>query len=133
MHHMIFVNLPVADVERSREFFGKLGYSFNEEFCQEGVAASLALGENLFAMLLSRDHFATFHSGATAEPGTHEVLTALSANSRGEVDQLVDAAVAAGATEGRTQEMGEFMYGRSYADLDGHIWEIMWMDPTAAA
>ena len=127
-HQMIFVNLPVADTDRSREFFTALGYAFNEEMCQSGMALSLELGPNLFAMLLQRDFFNRFHQAQLAQPGQHEVLTCLSAESRDAVDDLVDRAIAAGGSEVRAEENGDFMYGRSYADLDGHIWEIMWMD-----
>lgn len=127
-HQMIFVNLPVADTNRSRTFFTALGYAFNEEMCQDGTALALELGPNLFAMLLQRDFFNQFHKAQLAQPGHHEVLTCLSADSREAVDDLVDRAVAAGGAQVRAEEGGDFMYGRSYADPDGHIWEIMWMD-----
>lgn len=127
VHQMIFINLPVADPERSREFFSALGYAFDEEMCNEGALA-LELGPNHYAMLLKTEFFAGFHDAQVAEPGQHEVLTCLSAENRAEVDDLVDRAIAAGAHQVRAEEHGEFMYGRSYADLDGHIWEIMWMD-----
>lgn len=127
-HQMIFVNLPVADVGRSKEFFTSLGYGFNEEMCQADTAAALEIGPNIYAMLLGREFFGQFHTGDVAEPGQHEVLTCLSASSRADVDDLVDRAVAAGATEIRNEQNADFMYGRSFADLDSHIWEILWMD-----
>ena len=130
-HQMIFVNLPVADVARSREFFTALGYGFDEEMCNDGALA-LELGPDHYAMLLSRDFFAQFHNGPVAEPGQVEVLTCLSAASRDEVDAVVDAAVAAGGRQVRREEYGDHMYGRSYSDLDGHVWEIMWMDVEGA-
>ncbi|MGB7449461.1 MAG: VOC family protein [Ornithinimicrobium sp.] len=126
-HQMIFVNLPVADPQRSREFFTALGYGFNEEMCN-GEALALELGPNLFAMLLHRDFFARFHDESVAGRGQHEVLTCLSAPSREEVDDLADRAVQAGGRDVRTDQQGDFMYGRSFTDLDGHVWEIMWMD-----
>lgn len=127
MHDMIFVNLPVADIARSRTFFTDLGYSFNEDFC-DGKALALVLGESQCAMLLETSWFATFHDAGTADATKQkECLVALSARSKDEVDTLVDKAVSLGATEGRTQDLG-FMYGRSYDDLDGHTWEIIWMD-----
>ncbi|XVX18912.1 VOC family protein [Actinomycetota bacterium] len=130
-HQMIFVNLPVADLDRSREFFTTLGYAFNERFC-DGNALSLEIGPNIHAMLLRRDFYDTFHGKETADAtAVSGCLLALDAPSRDGVDKLVDAAVAAGATEGRTQDHG-FMYGRSYDDLDGHTWEVIWMDPQAA-
>ncbi|MDO5698033.1 MAG: glyoxalase [Dermatophilus congolensis] len=130
-HHMVFVNLPVADLARSREFFTAIGYTFDERMC-DGNALGLQLGPNIYAMLLGREFFATFHNAETATPGKHEVLTCLSAGSREEVDAIVDRAVAAGGTQVNATEQGGFMYGRSYADLDGHIWEILWMDVTGA-
>jgi predicted lactoylglutathione lyase len=132
-HRMIFVNLPVADVARSRAFFTQVGYSFDERMCN-GSALAVELGPNIYAMLLQRGYFGQFHDDAVADPGQTEVLTCLSADSREHVDALVDAAVAAGGRDVRTEDYGgsDFMYGRSYADLDGHIWEIMWMDVAAA-
>lgn len=129
-HQMIFVNLPVADIERSREFFTSLGYAFNDEMCTADVL-SLELGPQLYAMLLQTERFNDFHDAQVATPGHHEVLTCLSVEGRADVDELVDRAVAAGGRDIRTEEMGDIMYGRSYADLDGHIWEIMWMDYAA--
>lgn len=131
-HRMAFLNLPVADVARSRAFFTALGYGFDEGMCADGALA-LELGPDLFAMLLSREHFGQFHGGTVAEPGHVEVLTCLAAESREQVDAVVDAAVAAGGRQVRREELGDVMYGRSYADLDGHIWEIMWMDVERAA
>lgn len=127
VHQMIFVNLPVADPQRSREFFTSLGYGFNEEMCNEGALA-LELGPHHYGMLLQTDFFGQFHDAQVAQPGQHEVLTCLSAETRQEVDDLVDRAISAGGRAVRTEEQGDFMYGRSYADLDAHIWEIMWMD-----
>jgi len=125
-HSMIFVNLPVEDVAASREFFTRVGYSFDEQMCN-GSGLAVQLGPRHFAMLLQRDFFAGFHTARTAARGDLEVLTCLSADSREEVDLVVDRAVTAGGVEGRGQDEG-FMYGRTYTDLDGHVWEIMWMD-----
>lgn len=126
-HQMVFLNLPVADPQRSREFFEALGYGFNDEMCDRNAVA-VELGPNHYAMLLQTDFFAQFHDAKQAQPGHHEVLTCLSAESRADVDDLVDRAVAAGGRNIRTEENGDYMYGRSYVDLDDHIWEIMWMD-----
>lgn len=130
-HQMVFVNLPVDDLARSREFFTTVGYEFDERMCND-MGLGVKLGENIYAMLLGRDFFASFHKAETAENGKHEVLTCLSATGREEVDTIVDRAVGAGGTEIGTSEQGDFMYGRSYTDLDGHIWEILWMDVTGA-
>lgn len=132
MHKMIFVNLPVVDLDRSRDFFESMGYSFNDNFC-DGNALALVLGDAIVAMLLQRDTYQTFvPQKAVVDPLTSSgSIVCLSAESREDVDRLVDKAMAAGATAGDTEEHG-FMYGRSFFDLDGHAWEIMWMDPAAA-
>lgn len=131
MHPMIFVNLPVADVERSRKFFAGLGYSFNENFSNDRCV-TLVLGENQFAMLTQRDVFDALHLAETADASkTKECVICLGVESRECVDTLVDGALAAGATAGDTDDE-DFMYGRSYHDLDGHSWQIFSMTPAAA-
>ena len=130
VHQLIFENLPVADVSASRKFFTDAGYSFNEQFCDDR-SSCMVLGDSHYAMLLNREFFGGFTDKPVSDArAMTEVLVCLSANSRQEVDALVDRAVASGGTEGRSEDHG-FMYGRSYADLDGHIWEILWMDPSA--
>ncbi|GAB11482.1 hypothetical protein GOARA_074_00020 [Gordonia araii NBRC 100433] len=130
MHDMIFVNLPVTDLERSREFFTGLGYHFDDRFSDEN-AASLVLGDAIVAMLLKHDFYKTFTDKQIVDAkSTSGCLIALSAKSRDEVDTLVDKAIAGGATAGRSEDHG-FMYGRAFDDLDGHTWEIMWMDEAA--
>ena len=99
--------------------------------CNDGALA-LELGPDHYAMLLGGEFFGQFHKGPIAEPGHAEVLTCLSASSREEVDAIVDAAVAAGGRQVRKEEYADYMYGRSYSDLDGHVWEIMWMDVEGA-
>ena len=131
MHPMIFVNLPVADVERSRKFFASLGYSFNESFSNDSCV-TLVLGENQFAMLTQRDVFDALHPAETADASkTKECVVCLGVESRECVDTLVDGALAAGATAGDTDDE-DLMYGRSYHDLDGHSWQIFSMMPAAA-
>lgn len=130
MHQMIFVNLPVADLDASRAFFSKVGYAFNEQFSDD-KALCLMLGDNLFAMLLRRDFFAGFTPRPVADAtATSEVLVALSAASREDVDSIVGRALDAGGSEVRDPMDEGFMYARAYADLDGHIWEVLWMDPS---
>lgn len=131
MHKMIFVNLPVTDLDASRTFFTSMGYEFNENFC-DGNALALVLGDSIVAMLLQRDLYQTFVHGRTVgDPHTTSAaIVCLSADGRDEVDAIVDRAMAAGATAGDTEDHGH-MYGRSFYDLDGHAWEIMWMDPAA--
>jgi predicted lactoylglutathione lyase len=131
MHTMIFVNLPVADIERSRKFFAGLGYSCNGSFSNDSCV-TLVLGENQFAMLTQRDVFDSLHPAETADASkTKECVVCLGVESRECVDSLVDAALAAGATMGDTDDE-DFMYGRSYHDLDGHSWQIFSMMPAAA-
>ncbi|MEU6735077.1 VOC family protein [Streptomyces physcomitrii] len=128
---MIFVNLPVGDVERAKEFFSALGFAINAQFSTEDVA-SVVISDTIVAMMHSPAHYAQFTKKEIADArSTSEVLVALSAESREKVDELVGKALAAGATDNdRTQDYG-FMYGRSFDDLDGHTWEVMWMDPAA--
>lgn len=130
-HQMIFVNLPVADLGRSREFFTGLGYAFDERVCNE-QGLGLMLGPDSYAMLLTHEFFASFHRGQIAAPDQREVLICLSMESADDVDRLVDAALDLGGTEVRPGVTTDFMHGRSYADLDGHVWEIMWMDVALA-
>ena len=132
MHRQIFVNLPVRDVARSKAFFTGLGYAFNPQFSDD-KALCLVLGENLYAMLLAEPFFQTFTKKpvADARAGT-EVLVCLSCDSRAEVEGLVAKALAAGATAPNAPQDHGFMYGHGFEDLDGHVWELMWMDPNAA-
>ncbi|MGJ3509001.1 VOC family protein [Enemella sp. A6] len=132
MHQMVFINLPVSDLNRSREFFTALGYTFDEKVCQDGTSLGVILGPNMYAMLLDRKFFDSFHDARTAEPGRHEVITCLTAESREQVDTHVEKALAAGATAVRAEEQGDWMFYRSFADPDGHLWEIMWMDDAKA-
>ncbi|MFH7338783.1 VOC family protein [Streptomyces sp. MB22_4] len=127
---MIFVNLPVSDLDASKKFFTALGYSINPQFTNDD-AASVVISDTIVAMLLTKPFYATFTKKEIADATTtSEVLVCLSAESREKVDELVDKALAAGGTQGPTQDHG-FMYGRSFDDLDGHTWEVMWMDPAA--
>ncbi|MGW6952525.1 VOC family protein [Streptomyces xanthophaeus] len=128
---MIFVNLPVKDLEASKAFWGKLGYSFNAQFSDENTA-SMVISDTIVAMLLAEARYKDFtHKVIADATKTSEVLLCLSAESRTKVDELVDGALAAGATEPRPAQDHGFMYGRAFDDLDGHTWEIMWMDPAA--
>lgn len=128
---MIFVNLPVNDLDASKKFFTGLGYSINAQFSDEN-AASVVISETIVAMLLTKPFYSTFTKKEIADATTtSEVLICLSAESRDKVDELVEKAVAAGGTASdKVQDMG-FMYGRAFDDLDGHTWEVVWMDPSA--
>ncbi|MEU6295446.1 VOC family protein [Streptomyces erythrochromogenes] len=126
---MIFVNLPVKDLEASKAFWSKLGYSFNAQFTDENCA-SMVISDTIVAMLLAEARYKDFtHKEIADATKTSEVLLCLSAESRTAVDELVDGALAAGATEPRPAQDHGVMYGRAFDDLDGHTWEIMWMDP----
>lgn len=126
----IFVNLPVRDLKRSVAFFTKLGYAFDVRFTDEN-ATCMILGENLFAMLLVHPFFETFSDKpiADATKGT-EVLIALSLESREAVDRIVKQALSAGARRYAEPKDHGFMYQWGFEDLDGHIWEYLWMDAT---
>ena len=134
MAQMIFVNLPVADLARSRAFFAALGWRFDERFCDEGGALmGVGNSDTIHAMLLTHDKFREFTSKSIADTRTStEVLLAISRDSREEVDALLDKALAAGAAEPRPVQDYGFMYGRAFEDPDGHTWEVMWMDVEAA-
>src|SRR4051812_21363059 len=131
MARMIFVNLPVRDLPRAKEFFAALGFGFDSRFTND-AAASLVIEEgSIYAMLLTEPFFKGFlpKPMVDAREAT-EVLVCLSAESREAVDGMLAKALAAGATEPRPAQDHGMMYGRCFHDLDGHVWEIMWMDPS---
>jgi uncharacterized protein len=125
----IFVNLPVRDLNRSVEFFTQLGYSFNPQFTDE-TATCMIVSDTIYVMLLTHEKFKVFTPKAIADAHTSsEVLLCLSCESREQVDAMVGKAVAAGgATYSDAQDHG-FMYAHGFQDLDGHIWELMFMEP----
>ncbi|EDY44303.1 VOC family protein [Streptomyces sp. SPB074] len=128
---MIFVNLVVNDLDRAKKFFTDLGFRLNEQFTDEQTA-SVVISDTIVTMLHTRERFAQFtpEGKSPADAGaTTEVLLALSARSREEVDMLADRALASGGSPAREAEDHGFMYGRSFADPDGHVWEVVWMDP----
>jgi predicted lactoylglutathione lyase len=131
MSTKIFVNLPVKDLQRSIDFFKGLGYAFNPQFTDE-TAACMVISDDIYTMLLTEAKFREFTPKEIADASrTTEVLTCLSAESRARVDELVGKALELGGSEAREPMDYGFMYGRSFNDLDGHIWEIMYMDPSA--
>lgn len=128
MVKQIFVNLPVRDLEATREFFGKLGFTFNEQFTDEN-ATCMVIGENLYVMLLVESFFQTFTAKEIVDATQRvEVLNALSVESREEVDEFLEKGLAAGGTEPREPQDRGFMYSRALQDLDGHVWEFFYMD-----
>ncbi|WGD50626.1 VOC family protein [Bradyrhizobium sp. CB1650] len=133
MPKMIFVNLPVTDLKRATAFYEAVGAVKNPQFSDE-TASCMVISETIFVMLLTHDKFRQFTPKAIADAKTtSEVLICLSADSRDAVDEIIGKAEASGGTAdpGPKQDFG-FMYGRSFEDPDGHIWEVMWMDVAAA-
>jgi uncharacterized protein len=127
----IFVNLPVKDLRKSMDFFTQLGFSFNMQFTNH-QAAALVIGENIYAMLLIEERFKDFTKKEIADAKkTTEVLIAIDADSREAVDDLVRKAVAAGGTLYADPQDHGWMYGHSFADPDGHQWEVLYMDEAA--
>ncbi len=133
MSKLIFVNLPVADLERSTSFYQAVGAEKNERFC-DSTASCMVFSETIHAMLLTHDKFRQFTPKKVANAKeTSEVLICISADSRDDVDAMVGKASAAGAVVDPCPKQDHgFMYGRSFEDPDGHIWEVMWMDVAAA-
>ena len=124
---MIFVNLPVSDLPASQAFFTELGFAFNAAFSDD-QAACMVVDQNIFVMLLVKERFADFVTGEISDATTAtEVITCLSADSRQQVDDLVAKAIAAGGKPWRPAVEDGPMYGGSFQDLDGHVWELMHM------
>lgn len=129
----IFVNLPVKDLAKSKAFFTSLGYTYNAHFTND-KAACMIISDHIFVMLLTEEFFKTFVPNGIADTGKGtESIICLSAGSREAVDEMIRKATAAGGTTYREPQDHGFMYGQGFQDLDGHLWEIMWMDPAAAS
>nr|WP_245885296.1 VOC family protein [Kineococcus rhizosphaerae] len=129
---MVFINQPVADKERSKAFFTALGFSLNPQF-EDDTTACVVIEENIIVLVHEPEKWKQFLHGDPAPQGTTESMVALSASSRQECDDLKAAALANGGAEyGPTQDYG-WMYGISFLDPDGHVWEASWMDLEAAA
>jgi predicted lactoylglutathione lyase len=127
----LFVNLPVKDLARSMGFFEALGFGFNPQFTDE-KAACMIISEEAYVMLLNEAFFKTFTKKEIANTATHtEGIFALSCTSREEVDALVKKALAADGKPAQAPVDHGFMYYHSFCDLDGHHWEVLWMDPAA--
>lgn len=126
----IFVNLPVKNLKQSIEFFTQLGFQFNPQFTDE-TATCMIVSEDIFVMLLTYEKFKTFTPKTICDATkSTEVLVCLSAESREAVDERVHKAVAAGGTTYNEPQDHGFMYGHGFQDLDGHIWELMYMKPS---
>lgn len=134
MSRMIFVNLPVEDLEASKAFYADLGFRNEPKFSND-AAAMMVLSDTISVMLLTKPFYATFTSKPIADAhATSAVLLCISCDSPAEVDRITDAAGTNGGTADVSpkQDCGGMMYGRSFEDPDGHIWEPMWMDPAFA-
>jgi predicted lactoylglutathione lyase len=133
MAREIFVNLPIKNMERSKAFFGALGFTFNPQFTNEQGACMVIEDGSIYAMLLVEPFFQGFTKKPIADASkSTEVLICLSCASRAEVDELVKKALAAGGTAPNAPQDHGFMYGHGFQDPDGHLWELMYMDPNAA-
>jgi predicted lactoylglutathione lyase len=131
MAHNIFINLPVRDLRKAMDFFGQLGFTFNAQFTDE-TAACMIVSENIFVMFLTENKFKTFTPKQIGDATkSTEVLLCLSSASRDEVNEMVRKAVSAGGTTYREPEDHGFMYGHGFQDLDGHLWELAFMEPSA--
>ena len=131
MPTQIFVNLPVKDLNRSVQFFTKLGYTFNPQFTNE-TGTCMIVADNIFVMLLVESFFQTFTPKPVCDATkTTEAIVCLSAESRAKVDEQVSKAVAAGGSTYKEPQDHGFMYGHGFQDPDGHIWELVYMDPSA--
>ena len=131
MTRMIFVNLPVKSIGASREFFGRLGFGFNPQFSDEHVGC-MVVDDNIFVMLLEEERFRDFVNGEICDAQrSTEVLTCLSAGSRQEIDDTVRTALEAGGKPWKEPLQEGPMYGWSFQDLDGHVWELLHMEQPA--
>jgi hypothetical protein len=127
----IFVNLPVKDPKKSMEFFTKLDFTFNSQFTDE-TAACMVVSEDIYVMLLTQEKFKTFTPKAICDATkSTEVLVCLSCESRENVNDMVRKAVGGGGTTYNEPQDHGFMYGHGFQDLDGHIWELIYMEPSA--
>lgn len=127
----IFVNLPVKNLSKSIEFFTRLGYTFNPQFTDE-TATCMVVSEDIYIMLLTEEKFKMFTKKEIADATkSTEAIICLSADSREKVDEMINKALEAGGTTPNEKQDYGFMYGWGYQDLDGHLWEVMWMDPGA--
>lgn len=132
MSHKLFVSLPIKNLERTTAFFKALGFTFNPKFTGE-QAACMLIGEHAYAMLLVEPFFKTFTKREICDTATHvEGAFGLTCESRTEVDAMVEKALAGGGKEPDPPQDHGVMYSRSFEDLDGHHWEVLWMDPKAA-
>ncbi|MBM7620724.1 putative lactoylglutathione lyase [Bacillus tianshenii] len=129
----IFVNLPVKNLDETIEFFSKIGFEFNPQFTDEN-ATCMVISENIFAMLLVEDYFRSFTKKDISDTAkSSEVIIALTANSREEVDEIVNRAFEAGGKPSNDPQDHGFMYGWGFEDINGHLWEVFYMQQGTAS
>jgi predicted lactoylglutathione lyase len=125
----LFVNIPVKDLERTKEFWTLVGFAFEPKFTDKN-AACMIIGKDLYAMMLTEEFFQSFTKKPIPDPSRGpEAILALSVSGRKEVDALADKALAVGGARANAPYDHGFMYGRSFLDPDSHMWEVFWMDP----
>jgi predicted lactoylglutathione lyase len=123
----LFINLPVKDITKTREFFTSLGFTYEYQFT-DNKALCLIINDDSYIMLLEESYFQTLSKKKLADSKkTAEVIISISAPTRNRVNEMVDKAIAMGGAEARNPDGIGFVYGRSFKDLDGHIWEVLWM------
>ncbi|RYD37020.1 MAG: glyoxalase/bleomycin resistance/extradiol dioxygenase family protein [Verrucomicrobiaceae bacterium] len=131
MNRLIFINLPVKDLQRAKDFFKALGFDHNPQFSDD-TGACIVISEVIHVMVLTEEKFRTFSPNPISDArSATEVLIALSCSSREEVDELFNKALAAGGSTWREPQDHGFMYGQSFQDPDGHVWEVYYMDMAA--
>ena len=129
MEKTVFINLPIKELQRSRDFFTALGYTFNEDWCSDKNLA-MNVSENIKIMLLMQEKFKEFTQKKLIDPHVQiQVLNTLSYSKKEDVDAIIEKAVKAGGKEVRQKKDHGFMYEGAYEDLDGHVWEAVWMNP----
>ncbi|QHT62152.1 VOC family protein [Paenibacillus lycopersici] len=129
----IFINLPVKDIKKSVTFFNEVGFGFNAQFTDEN-AACMVISEHIYVMLLSEAYFQTFTKKSVADAAAStEVILAISASSRESVDEIVYKALSSGGSISNDPQDHGFMYAWSFQDVDGHLWEVIYMDESAVA
>ncbi|NEN07499.1 glyoxalase [Diaminobutyricibacter tongyongensis] len=130
MPTMIFVNLPVSELERSKAFYSALGFDINPQFSDE-KGACVVISDTIYAMIVTKPYFSTFTSKDIADTSTSvAAITALSRDSKADVDAIADKAILAGGIQTNDPQDLGFMYTRSFQDPDGNMWEALWMDPS---
>ena len=124
----IFVNLPVANLKRSVDFFTELGFTFNAQFTDE-TSTCMIINDTVYVMLLEKEKFQSFIDKPIADPGTTEAILAFACESTNEVRTLSEKAIAMGARKINEPEDHGFMFSWGFEDLDGHLWDLFWMNP----